>query len=115
MSRKVVASISLPEEILKKAEKMAKDEHKSRSELFKEAIKEYLDNHQWSRVGEESAPYASAKGIKRESDVEKIIREIRGARPAKNALEEARERFKAKGFNEDTIADAVRWARKNAR
>ncbi len=38
-------------------------------------------------------------------------------RPAKiqvasNALEEARKRFKAKGFNEDTIDQAVRWARK---
>jgi|HubBroStandDraft_1064217.scaffolds.fasta_scaffold322737_1 hypothetical protein len=38
-------------------------------------------------------------------------------RPAKihvasKALEDARKRFKEKGFNEDTIAQAVRWARK---
>lgn len=27
-------------------------------------------------------------------------------------LEEARRRFKEKGYNEDTIAEAVRWARR---
>jgi len=39
-------------------------------------------------------------------------------RPAKihlasQALEGARKRFKEKGFNEDTISQAVRWARKH--
>jgi hypothetical protein len=33
-------------------------------------------------------------------------------RDGASALEEARAQFKKNGFNEDTIADAVRWARK---
>jgi len=41
-------------------------------------------------------------------------------RPAKvhvatQALEGARKKFKEKGFNEDTIAQAVKWARKQTK
>ncbi len=113
MSNKVVTSISLPADVLKQAEKMAKDEHKSRSELIKEALKEYLARHQWQGVREEAAPYAQAKGMPNEEAVEKIIQEIRKSRREKDPLDEARERFKEKGFNGETIDDAVRWARKS--
>lgn len=43
--------------------------------------------------------------------------ELKPLRLAKTgaALEEARASFKAKGFNQDTIATAIRWARKAAK
>jgi len=46
-------------------------------------------------------------GVEGDSIVLKPLR----AMEAPSALEEARKSFKAKGFDEDTIASAIRWAR----
>ncbi len=77
MSNRIITSVSLPAEILKEAEKIAKEKHQSRSELIKEAVLQYLDDHRWHSMQEEAAPYAQAKGIRTEQDVENLVREIR--------------------------------------
>jgi metal-responsive CopG/Arc/MetJ family transcriptional regulator len=77
MGGKTVTSVSLPSEVLKEAEKIAKEKHQSRSELIKEAVLEYLEQHRWHKLQEEALPYAAAAGVRTEEDVEKIIREIR--------------------------------------
>ena len=75
---------------------------------------EYLAQHEHHSLREETAPYALAKGIQAEKDVEKLLMEIRKSnREAGSALEEARRRFKKSGFDEDTVAAATRWVRKN--
>jgi hypothetical protein len=48
------------------------------------------------------------------SDVGIELRPLRIPK-AGSALAEARQRFKEKGFDEDTITEAVRWARKAAK
>ena len=83
MANKVVTSVSLPAEILKEAEKIAKEKHQSRSEFIKEAVLQYLDEHHWKTMQEEAAPYASAKGVRTEQDVEALVREIRKPARAK--------------------------------
>ncbi len=50
-------------------------------------------------------------GVENDSIVLKPLRAMEAPSP----LEEARASFKAKGFNEDTIKAAVRWARKAKR
>lgn len=82
MAHKVVTSVSLPAEILREAEKIAKEKHQSRSELIKEAVLRYVDEYHWKTMQEEAAPYAAAKGVRTEQDVEALVREIRKpARP----------------------------------
>jgi len=83
MANKVVTSVSLPAEVLKEAEKIAKEKHQSRSELIKEAVLQYLDEHHWKAMQEEAAPYAAAKGVRTEQDVEALVREIRTSKRAK--------------------------------
>ncbi len=83
MANKVVASISLPAEILKEAGKIAKEKHQSRSEFIKEAVLRYVDDHHWKAMQEEAAPYATAKGVRTEQDVEGLIREIRNPKRPK--------------------------------
>jgi metal-responsive CopG/Arc/MetJ family transcriptional regulator len=77
MANKLVTSVSLPAEVLKQAGLIAKETHKSRSELIKEAVLQYLEKHEWHRLQEEAAPYATAKGVRTEDDVENLVREVR--------------------------------------
>jgi metal-responsive CopG/Arc/MetJ family transcriptional regulator len=77
MANKVITSISLPTEILKEAEKIAKEKHQSRSEFIKEAVLQSIDEHQWKTMQEAAAPYAAAQGVRTEQDVETLVREIR--------------------------------------
>jgi metal-responsive CopG/Arc/MetJ family transcriptional regulator len=83
MANKVVTSVSLPAEVLKQAEKIAKEKHQSRSDLIKEAVQMYLEDHQWRKMQEEAAPYAVAKGVRTEVDVENLVRDIRKPHPKK--------------------------------
>ncbi|MBI3385331.1 ribbon-helix-helix protein, CopG family [Candidatus Gottesmanbacteria bacterium] len=75
-----VINISLPTKLLKLADEVAKTELRSRSELFREAIRSYL----LERFRMQSLYYYAqnqAKKMKiKEKDVEKIIADYRRAR-----------------------------------
>ena len=80
MAPKMIASLSLPADILKQANRAAKEEHMSRSELIKEALKAYLEEREWAHMRQQALPFAQARGIRTEEDVEDLIREVRGGR-----------------------------------
>jgi CopG family transcriptional regulator/antitoxin EndoAI len=64
-------------ELLGQAEAMAKEEHRSLSELFREALRAYMLNrqlHQLSRYGQMKA---KELGIKTEDDAARLIDEYR--------------------------------------
>jgi metal-responsive CopG/Arc/MetJ family transcriptional regulator len=73
-----VTSVSLPPQVLRDAEKVAKETNRSRSQLIQDAVLRYLDQHQWVKMQEEAVPYAVAKGVRTEEDVERLLRELRG-------------------------------------
>ena len=77
MPHKVITSISLPAEVLKRAEAIARETHKSRSEWIKDAVLKSVEEHEWKRMQEEAAPYGAAQGVRTEEDVERLVREIR--------------------------------------
>jgi CopG family transcriptional regulator/antitoxin EndoAI len=56
MANKVL--VSLPEKFLEDVDRVAADEHRSRSELIREALRAYLNARQSNKVGEQSADYA---------------------------------------------------------
>lgn len=43
MSARKLVTISIPPELLKKAERVAQEEHRSKSELLREALRFYID------------------------------------------------------------------------
>jgi uncharacterized protein (DUF433 family) len=55
MANKVL--VSLPEKFLKIVDRAAAEEHRSRSELIREALRAYLEARQSKKVGEGSADY----------------------------------------------------------
>lgn len=59
MANKVL--VSLPEKFLKEVDRAAAKEHRSRSELIREALRAYLDARQSKKVGEGFAAYKVKK------------------------------------------------------
>ena len=59
MANKVL--VSLPEKFLEDVDRVAAEEHRSRSELIREALRAYLETRKNRQVGEQSAGYKVKK------------------------------------------------------
>lgn len=59
MANKIL--ISLPEKFLEDVDRVAAEEHRSRSELIREALRAYLETRKSKKVGEQSAAYKVKK------------------------------------------------------
>lgn len=71
-----IQTISLPPEIVKQIEKIIKEEGMTKSELFREALREYIRKRRWEKIREYGARKPAEFGIK-EEDVERLIDEYR--------------------------------------
>lgn len=69
-------TISLPAEIMKEAEEVAKREGRTKSELLREALRQYLWNRRWRELQLYGAQRAKAFGLT-EEDVERLVDEYR--------------------------------------
>ena len=75
MSRGIM-TLSLPQEVLKEINEVAKKEKLSKSELFRMAIDDFMGKLKWERASRYGRKVAREKKID-EKDVEKIIHEFR--------------------------------------
>ena len=75
-----IINISLPSDLLKLADQIAKKEIRSRSELFREAIRSYvLRKKKWEELFSYSERKAKTRKI-RGKDIEKLISDYRAGR-----------------------------------
>jgi len=73
----VTINLSLPQRLLKKVEREADREERSRSELIRVALQSYLERKEaWDKLRDYGRRQAKKKGLK-PSDVEKVIAEVR--------------------------------------
>jgi CopG family transcriptional regulator/antitoxin EndoAI len=78
-----VYTISLPAELAQKAEALAKRDSRTMSELFREAFRTYYAQ-QARRTPEEIGEYAASRNPGyAETDVPRLIKEVRGGKPAR--------------------------------
>ena len=61
------------------AEKTAKQESRTRSELVREALRQYLWGRRWNTIRRYAEQSARAAGI-REEDVDRVVHESRSAK-----------------------------------
>ena len=71
-----LVSISILPELLAEAEKLAKEENRSRSELFREAIRKYIADKRWERIYRYGRLKAAEQGLA-EADVQRLVDEYR--------------------------------------
>jgi len=70
-------TISLPPELLKKIEKLARKENRTRSEFFRETVRQYLAKEEWRELNRYARSVADKAGIKTEEDVDRLVNESR--------------------------------------
>jgi CopG family transcriptional regulator/antitoxin EndoAI len=70
-------TISLPPELARKVDRAARAEGRTRSELFREAIRQYLERQErWDQIFELGEERAKALRL-RDEDVARIVEELR--------------------------------------
>jgi metal-responsive CopG/Arc/MetJ family transcriptional regulator len=74
-----IINLSLPKEFLKKIDREAEREERTRSELMRVAIKSYLEKREaWDKIFDYADRHVKKRGLK-PSDVNKAIAEARRA------------------------------------
>ena len=74
-------SITLPPDLLTKAQQLAEREHRTMSELFREALRRYMTaDAQWESVLKRTRAQGKALGIENEADVERLSDEYRSSK-----------------------------------
>lgn len=74
-------NISLPVDLVKRADTVARNEYRNRSELIKEALRTYLSSKQtWDELYQYGSRIAKKMNIKTEDEVVKIINDYRNGR-----------------------------------
>lgn len=71
-------TITLPPKLLSMADKIAKAEGRSRSELFREALRAFFWKRRWESVQAYGAKRAKETGLK-EEDIEGIVDQVRSS------------------------------------
>lgn len=71
-------NISLPIELVKRADVVAKKEYRGRSELLREALRIYLEDQDvWENIFSLGKIMAKKTGVKNDSDINRIVRRYR--------------------------------------
>jgi Arc/MetJ-type ribon-helix-helix transcriptional regulator len=74
-------SITLPPDLLAMAQALAQKEHRTMSELFREALRRYMaGDNEWAALLKRTRAQGKALGIKNEADVERLSDEYRRAK-----------------------------------
>lgn len=74
-----ILSLSIPPTLLREAERLAKKEGRTKSELFREALRRYLQERQWAELRRYGSQQVRQLGLK-ETDVERLVAEHRKGR-----------------------------------
>ena len=74
-------SITLPPDLLSKAHALAAREHRTMSELFREALRRYMSSDaQWESLLKRTRARGKTLGVRSEADVERLSGEYRRAK-----------------------------------
>lgn len=76
-------SVTLPPEMLARAEQLAKKEHRTMSELVREALRQYERKTWWDEMNDYGRAKAQATGIRTEEDVVTAIHAMRKVKRAR--------------------------------
>jgi predicted transcriptional regulator len=77
-------SVTLPPEMLTRAEELAKKEHRTMSELVREALRQYERKSWWDEMNAYGSANAAKQGLT-EADVVAAVKEVRKERRAKGS------------------------------
>ena len=77
MGKTSTSSISLPEEIAKEVDLMARRENKTKSGFIQDALRSYIELRKWQELQLRISSQARRLKIESDEDIEKIVDEVR--------------------------------------
>ena len=66
-------TVSLPLNLIREAERTAKEEDRTRSELVREALRVYIEERRWRKLQRDTAARVAVLGLRDEDDVERLV------------------------------------------
>lgn len=66
-------TVSLPPGLVREAERTAREEDRTRSELVREALRAYIEERRWRQLQRDTAARAAVLGLRSEDDVERLV------------------------------------------
>ena len=69
-------TISLLPDLFNQVNKIAKEENRTKSELFREAIRNYIEEKEWQKLSRYGQVMAQRQGLQ-ENDIYKIVEDYR--------------------------------------
>lgn len=73
-------SVSLPTDLLRETQRVAKEEARTRSELIRHALQQYLATRRWQRLRQWGTETAERLGLKSEADLQRLLDEVRSGK-----------------------------------
>jgi len=66
-------TVSLPADLLRETQRVAKEESRTRSDLIRDALQQYLTSRRWRRLRQWGAETADRLGLKTEADLQRLL------------------------------------------
>lgn len=73
-------TVSLPADLLRETQRAAREEARTRSELIRDALRQYLASRRWQRLRQWGAETAERLGLKTEADLQRLLDKVRAGR-----------------------------------
>ena len=74
-------TISLPLELLQQTQRLAREESRTRTDLIRDALRQYLATRRWQRLRQWGAETAERLGLKTEGDLRRLLDTGRAGKP----------------------------------
>ena len=72
-----IVSLSFPKRMIKQIDKITQEEGRTRSEFFRETVRQYIEDREWKKLFRYGEVKARELNITDEDDVERLIDEYR--------------------------------------
>jgi len=73
-------TVSLPTDLVRETQRVAKEESRTRSDLIRDALQQYLTSRRWRRLRQWGAETADRLGLKTEADLQRLLDQVRAER-----------------------------------
>jgi metal-responsive CopG/Arc/MetJ family transcriptional regulator len=70
-------TVSLPADLVRETQRVAREESRTRSDLIRDALQQYLTSRRWRRLRQWGAETADRLGLKTEADLQRLLAGVR--------------------------------------
>lgn len=72
-------TVSLPLDLLQETQRLAREESRTRTDLIRDALRQYLASRRWQRLRQWGGETADRLGLKTEADLRRLLNTTRTA------------------------------------